>query len=192
MATPARSRFQEVGGAASIQISIDAMDLEMNLVDTDVRKVLSALHGTSNKQTYAGSSNSTPEGRAFLQQELDGLLAAKAQYKEIKAARVQLQRDLPLQAIDSDIARVDAEVMALLGAFQGSAPEGSPYAGKSKEALKQQLDGFSKEKAQYKEKKLSVVLQQQDEKVVQQPADLAGVYVCTILPPAVLLFAHQV
>lgn len=175
-APAACSRSQEEAGAASIQISIDAIDLEINLVDSDVRKVLSALHGT-NKQTYAGSSSSTPEGRAFLQQELDGLLAAKAQYKEIKAARVQLQRDLPLQAIDSEIARVDAEVMALLGAIQqgGSVREGS-HAGKSTEALKMQLDRLSKEKAQYKEKKLSVVLLQQDEKVVQQPpADLAGI-----------------
>lgn len=174
MATPACSRFQEDGGAASIQISIEAIDLEINLVDNDVRKVLSALHGT-NEHTYAGNSNSTQEGTAFLQQELDGLLAAKAQYKEIKAARVQLQRDLPLQAIDSEIARVDAEVISLLGAIQGgSARAGSPYAGESMEALKMQLDGLSKEKAQYKEKKLSVVLLHQDDKLVQQPVDLAG------------------
>lgn len=183
MAAPAR--LPEVGDAASVQMSIDAIEFQLSLVDSDVRKVLSALHGASNA-TYAGSSSATPEGKAFLEQELDGLMAAKARYKEIKLARTQLQQSFPAvqheQAIDSEIARVDAEVREVLGAIQGSrvADASSPYAGESKGALEDQLDGLMDEKAKYKEKKLSVVHHRDrdkdlEEKAVQQhPANLAG------------------
>lgn len=182
MAAPAR--LPDGGDAASVQMSIDAIEFQLSLVDSDVRKVLAALH--SPNTTYAGSGNATPEGKAFLEQELDGLMAAKARYKEIKLARMQLRQDLPeQQAIDSEIARVDAEVREVLGAIQqGSRPRGegeeSPYAGESKGALEDQLDGLMDEKAKYKEKKLSVVHKGREEKAVQrqqqQPANLAGVY----------------
>ena len=189
MAAPAR--LPEVGDAASVQMSIDAIEFQLSLVDSDVRKVLSALHGASNA-TYAGSSSATPEGKAFLEQELDGLMAAKARYKEIKLARMQLQQSFPVrQAIDSEIARVDAEVREVLGAIQGSrvVADDSPYAGESKGALEDQLDGLMDEKAKYKEKKLSIVHHNHkglEEKAVQQqqPANLAGVSHarCTMWP----------
>ncbi|CAN0428740.1 unnamed protein product, partial [Ectocarpus sp. 12 AP-2014] len=50
--------------------------------------------GTS-KQTYAGTSNETEQGRAFLQKQLDGLMKEKAQYKEKRLALLQLQDELP-------------------------------------------------------------------------------------------------
>lgn len=176
MAAPAR--LPEVGDAASVQMSIDAIEFQLSLVDSDVRKVLSALHGTS-KATYAGSSSATPEGKAFLEQELDGLMAAKARYKEIKLARMQLQRDLPAQAvIDSEIARVDAEVREVLVAIQGSPAQESTYSGESKDALEEELGGLMSEKAKYKEKKLSAVQKDLEEKVAvhQPPPNLAGTH----------------
>lgn len=182
MAAPAR--LPEVGDAASVQMSIDAIEFQLTLVNTDVLKVLSALHGANNS-TYAGSSSATPEGKAFLEQELDELMAAKARYKEIKLARMQLQRELPVQVIDSEIARVDAEVRQVLGAMQQgsrSRAEDSPYAGESKGALEEQLDGLMDEKAKYKEKKLSVVHRDHEEKVVQQPANLAGTHDAACCP----------
>lgn len=177
MAAPARLPGVEVGDAASVQMSIDAIEFQLSLVDADARKVLSALHGT-NSATYAGSSNETPEGKAFLEQELDELMAAKARYKEIKLARMQLRSDLPVRAIDAEIARVDAEVRELLRVIQGSSP--SPYAGESKGALEDQLDGLMDEKAKYKEKKLSVVYKEREEKVVHQPPSLAGMHKAAI------------
>lgn len=198
MAAPAR--LPEVGDAASVQMSIDAIEFQLSLVDSDVRKVLSALHGASNA-TYAGSSSATPEGKAFLEQELDGLMAAKARYKEIKLARMQLQQSFPVrQAIDSEIARVDAEVREVLGAIQGSrvVADDSPYAGESKGALEDQLDGLMDEKAKYKEKKLSIVHHNdkgREEKAVQQqqPANLAGVSHarCTMWPKSSFSFLRR-
>lgn len=47
------------------------------------------------EKAYAGTSNETPQGRAFLKKQLDGLMAEKAQYKEKKLALQQLQQLLP-------------------------------------------------------------------------------------------------
>lgn len=47
------------------------------------------------EKSYAGTSNETPQGRAFLKKQLDGLMAEKAQYKEKKLALQQLQQELP-------------------------------------------------------------------------------------------------
>ena len=49
----------------------------------------------ASKQTYAGTSNETEQGRAFLQKQLDGLMKEKAQYKEKRLALLQLQDELP-------------------------------------------------------------------------------------------------
>lgn len=59
----------------------------------DVRKLLAVTQGK--EKTYAGTSNETPQGRAFLKKQLDGLMAEKAQYKEKKLALQQLQQELP-------------------------------------------------------------------------------------------------
>ena len=193
MATP--THLHEGGDASSIQTSIDAIELQVDLVDSDVRRVLSALHADA---TYAGRTSATPEGEAFLQQELEELMAAKARYKEIKLSRIQLQRDLPLQSMDSEIARVDAEVRTVLGAMQGQSNPGgtggggggggvaaaaggsSAYAGVSKRALAEQLDGLMDEKARYKEKKLSIAHKGYEAKVGEQPpANLAGTHART-------------
>lgn len=153
--------------------------------------MLSALHGTG---SYAGTSSEggvlSADGKAFLEQELDELMAAKARYKEIKLARMQLQRDLPAQAIDSQIARVDAEVREVLGAIQGSSSSSQRRA-ESRGALEEQLDGLMDEKAKYKEKKLSVVHTRKEceEKGVQhqhRPPSLAG----TIYTEKVMWIIH--
>lgn len=47
------------------------------------------------EKAYAGTSNETPQGRAFLKKQLDGLMAEKAQYKEKMLALQQLQHELP-------------------------------------------------------------------------------------------------
>lgn len=197
MATP--THLHEGGDASSIQTSIDAIDLQVGLVDSDVRRVLSALHGGAKGATYSGRSSATPEGEAFLQQELKELMAAKARYKEIKLARIQLQRDLPLQAIDAEIARVDAEVRTVLGAMQGSpspaaaaaAAEGLAYAGESKGTLAKQLDGLMDEKALYKEKKLSIAHKGCEEKVGEQPpANLGGMMWTTHAARSIPRLAH--
>ncbi|CAM9215285.1 unnamed protein product [Ectocarpus sp. 8 AP-2014] len=83
-----------VGDAASISVSLGQIDWDIKLVDQDVRKLLAAVQGTS-KQTYAGTSNETEQGRAFLQKQLDGLMKEKAQYKEKRLALLQLQDELP-------------------------------------------------------------------------------------------------
>lgn len=82
------------GDAASIQISIDAIQWDISLVDKDVRKLVEATQSKTAK-TYAGTSNETAQGRAFLKKQLDILMKEKAQYKEKKQALLQLQDELP-------------------------------------------------------------------------------------------------
>lgn len=64
-----------------------------NVLQTDVRKLLAVTQGK--EKTYAGTSNDTEQGRAFLKKQLDGLMAEKAQYKEKKLALQQLKEQLP-------------------------------------------------------------------------------------------------
>ena len=66
----------------------------------DVRKLLAVTQGK--EKAYAGTSNETPQGRAFLKKQLDGLMAEKAQYKEKKLALQQLQQELPNLQEDSE------------------------------------------------------------------------------------------
>lgn len=66
----------------------------------DVRKLLAVTQGK--EKTYAGTSNDTPQGRAFLKKQLDGLMAEKAQYKEKKLALQQLQEELPSVQEDAE------------------------------------------------------------------------------------------
>jgi len=82
------------GDAASIQISIDAIQWDISLVDKDVRKLVEVIQSKT-KQAYAGTTNETEQGRAFLQKQLDVLMKDKAQYKEKKQALLQLQDNLP-------------------------------------------------------------------------------------------------
>ena len=82
------------GDAASIQISIDAIQWDISLVDKDVRKLVEVIQSKT-KQAYAGTTNETEQGRAFLQKQLDVLMKEKAQYKEKKQALLQLQNNLP-------------------------------------------------------------------------------------------------
>ena len=63
------------------------------MTQTDVRKLLAVTQGK--EKTYAGTSNDTEQGRAFLKKQLDGLMAEKAQYKEKKLALQQLKEQLP-------------------------------------------------------------------------------------------------
>ncbi|CAB1102342.1 unnamed protein product [Ectocarpus sp. CCAP 1310/34] len=98
-----------VGDAASISVSLGQIDWDIKLVDQDVRKLLAAVQGTS-KQTYAGTSNETEQGRAFLQKQLDGLMKEKAQYKEKRLALLQLQDELP--GIPEDAAYSDQKAVA--------------------------------------------------------------------------------
>ena len=81
------------GDAASIQISIDAIEWDISLVDKDVRRLVEVTQSKT-KETYAGTSNETPQGRAFLKKQLDVLMKEKAQYKEKKQALLQLQDNL--------------------------------------------------------------------------------------------------
>lgn len=151
-----------VGDSASVAVSVAAIDLDIALVDKDVREILACLQVGGEDLTYAGNSSATPEGRAFLERELDGLMVVKARYKEKKLARLQLQRGLPVVAVDWEIARVDAEVREVLGALQGKS-EDSPYAGKSKDVLEKKLDELMKEKTEYKEKRLALLELQDDQ-----------------------------
>lgn len=65
-----------------------------SLVGTDVRRLVACTQGAS-KETYAGTSGETEQGRAFLKKQLDLLMKEKAQYKEKKLALLQLQEELP-------------------------------------------------------------------------------------------------
>lgn len=65
----------------SISVALAAIEWDVALVDNDVRKLLGVMKGKGS-ETYAGRSSSTPEGKAFLQQQIDGLMKEKAQLKE--------------------------------------------------------------------------------------------------------------
>lgn len=96
MTLPPRARQSSVSEeAASTAVSLAAIDWDVALVDKDVRRLLEVLQddGAEGK-TYAGRSNSTPEGKAFLQNQVDGLMREKAQYKEKRMALMQRQQEL--------------------------------------------------------------------------------------------------
>lgn len=78
---------------ASIAVSLGATELDISLVDNEVRRVLAALHG-SKKETYAGRSNESPLGVAYLKKQLERLMKEKAEFKEKKLALLQLQQQL--------------------------------------------------------------------------------------------------
>lgn len=99
--------FERVSRAASnpndpgsIAVSIGATDLDITLVDNEVRKVLAALHGTKD-EAYAGRTNDTADGAAFLKKQLERLMKEKAQFKEKKLALLQLQEALPGRQAES-------------------------------------------------------------------------------------------
>lgn len=78
---------------ASIAVSLGATELDISLVDNEVRRVLAALHGNK-KETYAGRSNESPLGVAYLKKQLERLMKEKAEFKEKKLALLQLQQQL--------------------------------------------------------------------------------------------------
>ncbi|CAB1102344.1 unnamed protein product [Ectocarpus sp. CCAP 1310/34] len=96
MTLPPRDRQSSVSDeAASIAVSLAAIDWDVALVDKDVRRLLEVLQDDGSEgKTYAGRSNSTPEGKAFLQNQVDGLMREKAQYKEKRMALMQRQQEL--------------------------------------------------------------------------------------------------
>lgn len=65
----------------SVSVALAAIEWDVALVDNDVRKLLGVMKGKGS-ETYAGRSSATPEGKAFLQQQIDGLMKEKAQLKE--------------------------------------------------------------------------------------------------------------
>lgn len=77
----------------SRECSLAAVDWDICLIDTDVRTILSVLQDGGDR-TYAGRSNSTPAGKAFLQSQVDGLMKEKAKYKEKRMLLVQRQQEL--------------------------------------------------------------------------------------------------
>lgn len=97
-----------VGDATSIQVSLGALEWDIKLVDGDVRKLLSCLQGKPGAHTYAGTSNETEQGKAFLKKQLDGLMAEKAQYKEKRLALLQLQQALPQLQEEEEYAAGDS------------------------------------------------------------------------------------
>ncbi|CAM9166772.1 unnamed protein product [Ectocarpus sp. 4 AP-2014] len=96
MTLPPRARQSSVSDeAASIAVSLAAIDWDVALVDKDVRRLLEVLQDDGSEgKTYAGRSNSTPEGKAFLQNQVDGLMREKAQYKEKRMVLMQRQQEL--------------------------------------------------------------------------------------------------
>lgn len=75
----------------SVSVALAAVEWDVALVDNDVRKLMGVMNGKSN-ETYAGRSSSTPEGKAFLQQQIDGLMREKAQLKEKKTQLLRRQQ----------------------------------------------------------------------------------------------------
>lgn len=73
--------------ATSPAVSLAALELDIMLIDKMVRKLFRALlHGDSDGTML---STQTPEGRAFIHQQLDELRAEKARYKEEKLALLE-------------------------------------------------------------------------------------------------------
>ncbi|CAN0090819.1 unnamed protein product, partial [Ectocarpus fasciculatus] len=71
-------------------VRVAALDVDIMVVDRCVRKLFRVLHGTTNNNSdgcdFLGMSSRTPAGRAFLQRQLEELMAEKARYKEEKLA----------------------------------------------------------------------------------------------------------
>ncbi|CAB1106835.1 unnamed protein product [Ectocarpus sp. CCAP 1310/34] len=101
MSTNAFERVSRVASGAkdaeSIAVSLGATDLDIELVDNEVRRALAAIHGTK-KETYAGRTNETAAGVSYLKKQLERLMKEKAQFKEKKLALQQLQQELPKRA----------------------------------------------------------------------------------------------
>ncbi|CAN0190999.1 unnamed protein product [Ectocarpus sp. 6 AP-2014] len=76
--------------APSPSVRVAALDVDIMVVDRCVRKLFRVLHGTTNSGgrggDFLGMSSRTPGGRAFLQRQLEELMAEKARYKEEKLA----------------------------------------------------------------------------------------------------------
>lgn len=77
----------------SISVALAAIEWDVALVDNDVRKLLGVMKGKGS-ETYAGRSSATPEGKAFLQQQIDGLMKEKAQLKEKRTVLLGRQQGL--------------------------------------------------------------------------------------------------
>lgn len=75
----------------SISVALAAIEWDVALVDNDVRKLLGVMKGKGG-ETYAGRSSATAEGKAFLQQQIDGLMKEKAQLKEKRTILLQRQQ----------------------------------------------------------------------------------------------------
>ena len=75
----------------SISVALAAIEWDVALVDNDVRKLLGVMKGKGS-ETYAGRSSATAEGKAFLQQQIDGLMKEKAQLKEKRMVLLQRQQ----------------------------------------------------------------------------------------------------
>lgn len=60
--------------------TLSIIDWELGVVDRNCRKLLRVLAGI--EETYAGTSNETPGGRAQLEKQLDRLQLEKAEYRE--------------------------------------------------------------------------------------------------------------
>ncbi len=75
----------------SVSVALAAIEWDVALVDNDVRKLLGVMKGKGG-ETYAGRSSATAEGKAFLQQQIDGLMKEKAQLKEKRTILLQRQQ----------------------------------------------------------------------------------------------------
>lgn len=92
--------------AESVSVALAAIEWDVALVDNDVRKLLGVMKGKGS-ETYAGRSSATPEGKAFLQQQIDGLMKEKAQLKEKRTALLGRQ-----QGFQNGVAGAGAGAMA--------------------------------------------------------------------------------
>ncbi|CAM9655777.1 unnamed protein product [Scytosiphon promiscuus] len=114
-----------VGDAASIAVSLGQIDWDIKLVDQDVRKLLAVVQGKSG-ETYAGTCNTTEQGRAFLKRQLQSLMAEKAQYKEKRLALLQLQQALPGLQEDAEYHEPPKAAPAPASEAQAEPPAPSP------------------------------------------------------------------
>ena len=77
----------------SIPVRIAAVESNLKCDEELIVRVLTALHGTQG-DTFAGSSNATPEGVKTLERQLESFLAQKMQHVEEKLALEEEQRRL--------------------------------------------------------------------------------------------------
>lgn len=115
---------------ASIAVSLGATDLDITLVDNEVRKVLAALHG-SKDDTYAGRTNDTPEGGDFLKKQLERLMKEKAEFKEKKLALLQLQQAAALKQPEQQQQQAGASYAQPSAAAAAAAPPAAPATAQS-------------------------------------------------------------